>query len=372
MNKTPSIQSIGTAVPVNKISQVLHYSILESANGLTREEKLKMRMIYHRSGIKYRYSVLEEFGRKEQEDNILFYPSNNHPATAVSVRMDMYEKYAIELCEEAVLNCLENIPALSYSQISHVITFSCTGMSAPGIDIQLIERLGLSRNVERTCINFMGCQAAVNALKVANYISLTNSNAIILIAGVELCTLHYQKSDGDDQMLANALFADGAAAAIISRKDLQDSDNVKLNLRSFYSEFDPAGKGEMVWRIGDFGFDIRLSAYVPDLIKNKIQELIDKLFMINDLDKNDIDFYALHPGGIKILEACENALQISKGQNEISYKILNEYGNMSSVTILFVLQEYFNKLTANDIGKRILGCAFGPGLSMEAMILEIE
>ncbi len=367
-----AIQAIGTAVPPNKISQHVHYSILESANGMNREDKLLLRKIYSRSGIETRHSVLAEFGEPEQAENILFHPSNNHTQLSISERMKLYEQYALDLCESAVVTCMEQLPLLNFSEVTHLITFSCTGMYAPGLDIQLVDKLGLNKNVERTCINFMGCYAGINALKIADYISRAQPNAIVLLVGVELCTLHYQKNNKQDQVIANALFADGASACIVSQKKLNpESNKLSLLLHSFYSEFESNGKDEMVWRIGDFGFDLRLSAYVPALIAESIFSLTQKLFDKADINQNDISFYALHPGGMKILEACETALHITKEQNQISYNILRDFGNMSSVTIFFVLNEYLKTFTENDFGKKMLGCAFGPGLTMESMILEI-
>lgn len=372
LSSISAIQAIGTAVPPNKISQDTHYSILESVNGNSREEKLQLRKIYSRSGIATRYSVLAEFGRADHPDNILFHPENNHAPISVSERMKLFEHFALNLCENAVLNCIEKLNTFSKSSITHLISFSCTGMYAPGLDIQLVDKLGLNKNVERTCINFMGCYAGINALKAADYISRVQPNAVVLIVGVELCTLHYQKNEKQDQVIANAIFADGAAAAIVSAQNLNAINNSPaLLMNSFYSEFESAGKDEMVWRIGDFGFDLRLSAYVPALIAESIFSLTQKLFDRANIKQEDISFYALHPGGMKILEACETALHISKAQNKISYDILNDYGNMSSVTILFVLNEYLRTFTTADAGKKILGCAFGPGLTMESMILEI-
>ena len=369
---TAAIQAIGTAVPPNKISQDAHYNILEMANGLSREEKLKLRKIYSGSGILTRHSVLAEFGQPDQPENILFHPANHHPQVAVSERMKLFEHYALNLCITAVEDCISKLPSLLVTSVTHLITFSCTGMYAPGLDIQLVEKLGLNKNVERTCVNFMGCYAAINALKVADYISRAQPDAIVLLVGVELCTLHYQKNDKQDQVIANAIFADGAAAAVVSRQNLiADNHHTSLILNSFYSEFESAGKDEMVWRIGDFGFDLRLSAYVPALIAESIFSLTQKLFDRAKIKQENISYYALHPGGAKILEACEAALHLTKEQNKFSYNILRDYGNMSSVTILFVLNAYMKTVTVADIGKKMLGCAFGPGLTMEAMILEI-
>jgi predicted naringenin-chalcone synthase len=370
--KFPAIQSIGTSIPPNKISQDLHFSILESANGMSRGEKLQLRKIYSRSGIESRHSVLDEFGIADRHENILFHPANQHPPLPISKRMDLYQLYAAELCEKAVKECLSNLPSLLLSKITHLITFSCTGMSAPGLDMQLVEKIGLNRNVERTCINFMGCYAGINALKVANHIARSQAEAVILLAGVELCTLHYQKNDKQDQVVANALFADGASACIVSSRNLKaENQSSSLAIKNFYAEFEPDGKDEMVWSIGDFGFDLRLSTFVPELIRNNIHSMIQKLLKKSEMIQDEIDYYAIHPGGMKILEACEEALQITKSQNEISYHILRNYGNMSSVTIFFVLKEYIKSFKNGDKGKKLLACAFGPGLTMESMVTEV-
>ena len=373
MHSFPSIKSIGTAVPPHKIMQDRHYSILESANGLSREEKLQLRQVYRNSGIKSRHSVLAEFGEEDRNEHVLFHPAGNNPPVSVSARMDLFEQYATGLCVKAAEKCFSELPGFSLDRITHLVSFSCTGMFAPGIDIQLIEKLGLNRNIERTCINFMGCYAGINALKTAYHICRSEPGAVVLISGVELCTLHYQKNNKQDQLIANAIFADGAAACIISSDpEIKPAEKTEFALRSFYSEYEPSGKDEMVWRIGDFGFDLRLSTLVPDLVKNSISVLLNKLFSKTGIEQNEIDFYAIHPGGIKILEACESSIHITKEQNRFSYEVLNEFGNMSSVTVLFVLEKYFQSLHAGDQGKKILACAFGPGLTMESMILEVQ
>lgn len=367
----PVIYAIGTAVPPHKISQEHHYSILESANGLDRMGKLALRKIYSRSGIAYRHSVLNEFAAGDQAGNLLFHPSGKYENTPVATRMELYEQYAASLCTQAAEKCFTSLPGVQRSDVTHIISFSCTGMYAPGLDIQLIEQLGLRRNIERTCINFMGCYAAINALKSAYHIARSEPEAIVLIAGVELCSLHYRKSNDTNQLVANALFSDGAAAAIISAKTIEKTgDELSLALSHFYAEFEQSSSGEMVWRIGNTGFDLRLTPEVPLVVKDNIKGLIDKLFEKAGMQKQDIDYYAIHPGGVKILEACEEALTISKQQNEISYTVLNNYGNMSSVTILFVLKQYLSAFTQNDRNKNILACAFGPGISMESMIVK--
>ncbi len=369
----PVLQSIGTAVPPYRIAQDHHYSILESANGMTREQKLVLRRIYSRSGIEHRHSVLNEFSAGDREQNELFHPSGKYESTPVSRRMDLYERYAADLCKDAAENCFAQLPLLNRAEITHLISFSCTGMYAPGLDIQLVEKCGLQRSVERTCINFMGCYAAINALKAAYHICRSQPEAIVMIAGVELCSLHYQRSYEANQVVANALFADGAAVGIISARNIQATGSaLGLTLQHFYAEFEQSAGNDMVWRIGDAGFDLRLTPEVPNVVRENIKPLLDTLFSKTGLTKDDIDFYAIHPGGVKILEACEEALDISKEQNANSYDVLRNYGNMSSVTVLFVLNQYLHQLTANDKGKKILTCAFGPGITMESMIVEIS
>jgi predicted naringenin-chalcone synthase len=218
----------------------------------------------------------------------------------------------------------------------------------------------------------MGCYAAINALKYAYHIVRSEPDAVVLLAGVELCSLHYQKSNEANQMVANALFSDGAAAAIVSPRSLSsDAQKLKLALKSFYAEFEQSAGNEMVWRIGNLGFDLRLTPEVPKVVKGNIHGLVEKLLQKANMQQADIDLYAIHPGGIKILEACEQALGISKEHNKVSYSVLNDFGNMSSVTVLFVLERYLQQLTQADKGKKVLSCAFGPGITVESLIAEV-
>ena len=368
---TPTIQAIGTAVPAHKIAQKAHHAVLEAANGISREQRLVLRQIYYKSGIDYRHSVLPEFSGGDGSGNQVFHPGDQFAPAPVSRRMEIYEEHAAALSLKATRDCFAQLPGLQAKSITHVITFSCTGMYAPGLDIQLVEQLDLERSTERTCINFMGCYAAINALKSASYIAKSQPEAVVLLAGVELCSLHYQKSNETNQVIANALFGDGAASVIVSARNLRQDGTPGLCLKSFYSEFEQSASQEMVWRIGDAGFDLRLTPEVPNVVSANIAALLNKLFARTGIAQTDVDFYAIHPGGMKILQACEKALNISAEQNENSYKTLKNYGNMSSVTVLFVLRRLLETITGQDTGKHILSCAFGPGITMEAMVLEV-
>ena len=264
---------------------------------------------------------------------------------------------------------LQSIPSFNLQEITHVIIVCCTGMYAPGLDIDLVKKLQLPTTVLRTSINFMGCYAAFNAFKIADAFCKVDEEAKVLIVCTELCSLHFQKTPSEDNLICNALFGDGAAAVLV-----EGNTNASLRLKpeNFCSDLAFEGEGDMAWAIGDLGFEMKLSSYVPSIIKGGILKLTKNL--LDKISKNvsDIRFFAIHPGGRKILESIEEELGINRCQNEPAYHVLKNYGNMSSPTILFVLQEIIRKLTPGDHGEHILGFAFGPGLTLESMILKIE
>ena len=217
-------------------------------------------------------------------------------------------------------------------------------MYAPGIDIEIVQKLNLNSSTKRTAINFMGCYGAFNAIKVADAICKSDCDAAVLIVCVELCTIHFQNSMDIDNIISNSLFADGAASVLIQSKPKYKKYFI---LESFHNDLLPQTKQEMAWHIGDSGFDIALSTYVPDIIQSGIATFTHNLLNQKNLMLQDIDFYAIHPGGLKILEACETALNINKDNNKYSYQILRQYGNMSSATILFVLKAIWDDIDSN-------------------------
>ena len=216
----------------------------------------------------------------------------------------------------------------------------------------------------------MGCYGAVNALRLADSIVRADPAARVLVVSVELCTLHFQKSPEPDHLVSNALFGDGAAAALVLGEPLPGGQPC-LALQAFHCGLEPAGLADMAWHIGDFGFEMTLSGYVPALIEGGIGALVARLLHELPVPAQAIRHFALHPGGRKILEAIEKALGLSAHDNRHAYQVLREYGNMSSATVLFVLRELLAHATPADHCAPVLSCAFGPGLTMEAMLLEI-
>jgi predicted naringenin-chalcone synthase len=364
------ISALGTANPEHKIPQENIFRFMANAFALDDTNKSRLKSIYDHAGINQRYSVIPDFGLADSRD-FTFFEQNTalEPFISTQKRLQLYQQKAAVVAANAVRACLKDFDKSIYQQITHLITVSCTGMYAPGLDIDLVEQLGLNRNTERTCINFMGCYGAVNGLKTADYICRSNPQAKVLVVSVELCTLHFQKENTLDNWVANSLFSDGAAAALVTNGPLTSGSPV-IELESFYAEFLPEARDEMGWYVGNTGFEMRLTSKVSRQIKKYIKPITNNLLAHAGLDYNQISAYAIHPGGKKILEAVEDALELPEESNAVAYEVLQQYGNMSSATILFVLDKMLK--AGKLIDQRILSFAFGPGLTVEGMVLQMH
>lgn len=361
------ISSIGIATPEYSFPQMEIADFMAKASQMNDVERNRLFALYRSSGIHNRYSAIPDFGRSNGWFE--FFPNSPglEPFPTVETRMKVYEKKALPLALEAIRNALEKTP-VEAKEITHLITVSCTGMYAPGIDIEIVESLKLNRNIQRTCINYMGCYAAFNAIKLANSFCINRPHSKVLIVCVELCTLHYQKDKNWDLILSNALFGDGAAAVVVEG---EKREGIGLSLESFHCDIAPEGKEDMAWNISNFGFEMTLSSYVPNLIQKGIRQLTHNLLESLGMNLDDIDYYAIHPGGKRILEAIEEELGLGREKNKYAYQVLREYGNMSSPTVLFVLYHILKNLKEDEKDKTILSFAFGPGLTLESMLLKI-
>ena len=332
--------------------------------GVEKEAGRKLRFLYQQSGIRTRYSVIPDYSRVP--GSWKFYPpgENLEPFPSVELRMRWYREHAAPLSMEAIGRCLEG--KADVNEITHLITVSCTGMSAPGLDLELVEALKLPPTVFRTSVNFMGCYAAVHALKLAHALADTTPGSRILVVCTELCTLHFQQEATVDNILASLLFADGSAAALIVP---DDDARHGLRLKHFYSEIVPRGSKEMTWDVSSTGFRMGLSSYVTDLIRTDIAGLVEHALEKSGVQRQKISHWCVHPGGKKILDAIHRSLSFSNGHLDPSYSVLEQYGNMSSPTILFVLQQIMERLSYDE-ANCIFGAAFGPGLTMETFIAQ--
>lgn len=362
------ISALGTANPSNRISQATIANFMLRAMKFHNGDSRKLKTIFRASGIEYRHSVLEDYGRVK---DFTFYANTDdlEPFPGTEKRLQVFRQYALSLSVAACRDMLRDYPDFNGNSITHLISVCCTGMYAPGLDVELVTALKLPSTVQRTAINFMGCQAAFNALKIADAVCQSNRDSKVLIVCTELCSLHFQPTATDDNLLANALFADGSAALLVEGTA---GRRRVLEIEAFHSELATEGLSDMAWTIGDVGFEMRLSSYVPDLISKGIAKLIDGLLQKTPVSLEQIEYYAIHPGGKKILEVIQRALNIEREKLDPAYHVLKNYGNMSSPTVLFVLKEIMNKLGSRHDGERILSVAFGPGLTLESTVLKID
>ncbi|HUR67304.1 MAG TPA: type III polyketide synthase [Chitinophagaceae bacterium] len=355
------IVSIGTAVPAFRHEQKKIFEFMHRVYAMNEVEKRKLKFLYRHCGIETRYSVLPDYGLPANEWQFFPASENLEPFPSMEERMKIFQLNAAPLSMQAIKDCLKDNPV---GQITHLITVSCTGMSAPGLDLELLELLDLPVTTWRTSVNLMGCYAAIHALKLADTICRADPASQVLLVCTECCTLHFQNVNTEDNITSSLLFGDGAAAVLVSG----DKNVEGLFIEQFYSSVSLKGKKDMVWEMSSTGFQMTLSGYIPELIGEDFDGFVTDALQKKGLGKKDITHWCIHPGGKRILEAIHNSLGFSNGQFGHSYDILREYGNMSSPTILFVLDRIRKTLDQNH-SNRIFGAAFGPGLTMETFIL---
>ena len=351
------IISIGTAVPAYCHQQMDLLHFMQGVYALTETDMRKLRFLYAHSGINQRYSVVPDYNRPVNEWK--FYPQTEglEPFPSLEQRMAVYNKQAPLLSVKAARESLQGV--LHHSEITHLITVSCTGMTAPGLDLHVMEGLGLNNDISRTSVNFMGCYAAIHALKMAHAICGSDKGAKVLIICTELCTLHFQKEPTMDNMASSLLFGDGSAAVIVTS---EDDAHDGLIIDNFYSEVLTKGKTDMAWELSSTGFLMTLSGYVPALIEEDFKGVTERALAKQSLSLNNVSHWCLHPGGKRILEAICKSVKLPSESLQDSYDVLKEFGNMSSATILFVLKKMIKN---NTVMPKLFGAAFGPGLTVE-------
>jgi predicted naringenin-chalcone synthase len=359
------IVSIGTSVPGFRHDQKDILSFMQNVYAMNEVDKRKLKFLYNQSAIDTRYSVLPDYSLNACDWE--FYPAteNLEPFPNLELRMKWFNKTAPALTVNAIENCIEN--KIAKEEITHLITVSCTGLSAPGLDLQVMEAMNLSPEIFRTSVNFMGCYAAIHGLKLADVFCRQDKNAKVLVVCTELCTLHFQKENTMDNIASSLLFGDGSAAVLVMHDDTKENG---LRINNFYSEIAFKGKKDMSWQLSSSGFLMTLSGYVPDLIEEDFNKLLTNALKNADCNMEDISHWCMHPGGKRILTAIEKSINITSKDLTHSYSVLKNYGNMSSPTILFVLKEIMDSIKKNEKKKtNIFGAAFGPGLTLETFIL---
>ncbi len=302
-----------------------------------------------------------------------FTPSSETPrGPSTSLRMKAYLENASKLALQASLKAV-NESKIEASEITHLVTVSCSGFGAPGVDFDLIEGLNLVSNIKRTSVGFMGCHGAINGMRTATDIVLSDAQSVVLLCATEICSLHQPYTDDPQQLVASSLFADGAAAIVLCGSERHSklvSQNgpteIRWKVRDFASCWLPNTRDLMSWHIGDYGFEMSLSPKVPETIESHLQEWVVGWLATLQLTVADVGRWVVHPGGPKVLDSVEASLKLDSSKLGRSRSVLQEHGNMSSPTVLMILQQ--GGAPVRDELAVLL--AFGPGLCIEAAVLQ--
>ncbi|HQR40798.1 MAG TPA: type III polyketide synthase [Blastocatellia bacterium] len=371
------LQAIGTAVPRYRAAQVdvavwakrVAASKAAASGGDERSSRrieATIDRVYRNSAIHNRASVVPDYVADPSE--FTFYPPNwrLEPSPTTAERMGTYRREAPPLAITAVNRCLAGAPGVRSSDITHLIVVTCTGFFAPGIDTLLVKQFGLRADVQRLQIGFMGCYAAFNALRTATSICQAESNAVVLVVCVELCSIHFQNEYSMNNVVANCLFSDGAAATLVT-SEVEGSQSGLFEILGSHTVIAEDTDDQMTWTVTDTGFQMSLTAEVPETLRNAIAPFVDGLLAPHRLTPVDIGFWAVHPGGRRIVEAVRESLELPEDAVAASFDVLSEHGNMSSPTVLFVLERCVAKgIRTGDAG---VALAFGPGLTLESLLL---
>lgn len=352
LTMTASILAIGTALPEHILVQKeLKKNLIE---GLKLPDKLKrwFELIFDAGGIETRYSVLSDF-KGALALSPFFGEAYPEIEPSMGKRNAIYKQAAPELALQAAKNALKNYQG-DPKEITDIVFVSCTGVLAPGIEAYLLEKLGLPNDTGRLGINLMGCFGAFKGLMTAKALAAMDPKKKILVVCCELCSLHFFRSEKREVLLGSALFGDGAGAVIVG-----NGKDPLWQLDHFRSEILPSSQDEMTWEAGDFAFEMKLTSKVPKAIRASIRSFTESLTNAKSFEGFN---WALHPGGKAILEGIEKANGLTKDQTGASWEILKTCGNMSSATVLFVLEKMIGE-------KNIISLGFGPGLSVEGMVL---
>lgn len=356
------ILSIGTAVPPTTLAQPAVRDFFARQPGYDRLAARLVHAAFDAAAIENRHTVLPELaggtGDFVDADGVLGAPSTG-------VRNARYTAEAPALFAEAARIALREA-SVDPSAVTHVVTASCTGFFAPGPDYRLVRDLGLPSTVERDHLGFLGCAAAFPALRAASRICASAPEAVVLVVCAELCSLHIRAQADPDQIVASSVFADGAAAAVVSAA--APAPGPVLELDRFATALTRDGERAMAWTIGDHGFEMTLTAEVPRVIGREIVDALRGFVEGSPADGWEVDRWAVHPGGRSILDRVEGALALGGDALADARAVLRDYGNMSSATVLFILRRMLHDTAVVD-GARVAGLAFGPGLTVESALM---
>lgn len=380
MSRPPVLRSLQTIVPDTVLVQEQVRDVFAQQPDLGRLAQRIVTTSFNVSGIDTRHTVIDELSPDSDVTEPVFFDRRTGMllAPGTKARNDFYTREATLLFVEAARRAIDADPDLRPADVTHVITVSCTGFHAPGPEYEIVRALGLSDAVQRFHFGFMGCYASMPALRAASQFCAADENAVVLVVSVELCTLHLRTSENPDTIVASSLFADGAAAGIVTARHLP-SPVPALRLDRFHTAIAPEGEKDMAWTIGDTGFEMILSTAVPQIIGETIigalrplyssEEELGQAFEGGGVGEV-VQHWAIHPGGRSILDKVQERLNLSDAQLHPAREVLRNNGNMSSATVLFILKRILEEEGARA-GDRVSAMAFGPGLTAESAMMTV-
>lgn len=346
---TAYINRVSTATPKHD----LHTEFLEFAENSFDNPKTRLlfRRMVERSHVSHRWGHME---------NLMSFYDGDPDSMGIRARMATFEKEAPKLAVEAV----ERLELGDLTgQITHLIVITCTGFFTPGIDFAIINSCGVPTTVERTQIAFMGCFSGVNGLKLAHHIVRSEPDAKVIVVALELSSLHLQSTQDLERMLSYTIFGDGCGAALIT------AEPTGLAIDSFQALVIPETEDLMTLSIGSKCIEMHLSGKVPNELSRSLKNEETMKVVLRGAETNDIDIWAIHPGGRSILDAVGRAIDLTEDDLAISRGVLDSYGNLASATILYVFAEILRQHESGTLqGSSGCALAFGPGLTAETML----
>jgi predicted naringenin-chalcone synthase len=366
-----ALHAIGTALPPHRYPQPYVRAFMSRWIGGERRVDRLLDRVYAASAIDARHSVVADFLPRPPEGQVpLFFAADGaFRSPGTGERNALYAAHAPGLAEAAARAALADAGELGAADVTHLITVSCTGFMTPGVDLHLVRSLGLGAAVERYHLGFMGCFAAFPALRMAQAFCTADPTALVLIVTVELCTVHLQPRADVDGVLSASVFADGAAAVLVSARTPSGPQRA-LALERSATAVTREGADDMAWTIGDHGFDMTLTAYVPRVLEAEAGTALDPLFAGAAVEPGQVPWWAVHPGGRAIIDKVATALSLDEAAVAASREVLREAGNMSSATVLFVLAALMDRAKPGPApGERVAALAFGPGLTVDSALL---
>jgi predicted naringenin-chalcone synthase len=343
---TAWLQSLGSAMPERVYKQA---EIVESFFGKLPGWQPEWAEVFLASGVERRAAVIDVHRYYARQ-----------PTTAE--RMRTFTPAALRLGAEAARRALERGGPDAAAEVGDLVVVSCTGYAGPGLDVHLAADLGLGEGTRRLALGHMGCYAALPALRTAAAL-VAASGQRTLIVSVELCSLHLQPAASRLEAVSQALFGDGAAAALIAPGGPGGLEIVAARTATL-----PGSQDRMGWLIGDDGFHMSLSPRVPALVDRGLGALVEQLLEPHGLAPADVAHWAVHPGGPEILERVQRRLHLSDAQLAPSREVLADGGNRSSATVLFILESMLGSGELRP-GQWLVTLGFGTGLTLEALLL---